>query len=258
MTKILGRLGVSTFVLAVILTIALPLIFGNCNALGVGDSMYSFEVTGDTCVTDHFSLRKYNMGAGDKLIVGFDGEGRSAILIKFDYLYSIIPDNTVIVEATMNMYMINSSGEEKRFIVRRILKPWAEGDGAGNVKDDGNESCGRWTGLGGEWGAIGAREPGNDFASIANGVVVIGDTIGLYELHVTSMVQHWVRNPDENHGLTIQEVSSGEEIPGVKIFASREHPDVNLRPVLLVFADSMVVKIGGTLISTWGAVKEGI
>ncbi|NQU82478.1 MAG: DNRLRE domain-containing protein [Parcubacteria group bacterium] len=253
MTKVLGSMGIWIFIFAVVLC----LIFGTCNVHGVGDSIYSFEATGDTYVTDHFRRSYYNMGANHELICGFDGEGRNTILVQCD-LYNMVLDGTRVSEAIMTFCMINSSGGDKKFVIRRILKSWAEGDGAGNVKADGNESCGRWTGTGGEWGAIGAREPGNDFESIANGVIAIGNTIGLYEFDITQMVQYWVRNPDDNHGLTVQEVSSGDEIIGVKIFTSREHPDTNLRPVLSVFTDSMVVKMRGTLLSTWGAVKDGI
>ena len=197
-----------------------------------------YEETMDTHITEYSGNNTNNMGGHtENECCEYDPantDGKS-FLIWFDV--SSFPANTVIGEATLELYMTSNrnGGNEKSVAAHRLLKEWAEGTGTGI---DGraatpDEVCGQWTGKGENWEKFGADEPGVDFVEEANDTIQIAGDIGnWYIWNVTKMCQYWVQHPDENYGAILLEPRPHTQELRTKVFASKENATESNRPIL--------------------------
>lgn len=221
-----------------------------------------FKNTMDTHITEYPGNNGNNMGGNiENECCEYDPanvDGKS-FLIWFDT--STIKKGSSISGATLELYMTSTrnGGNKKSVGAYRLLKFWSEGAGAGidGVAAKADEVCGKWTGFeGGVWDVIGADGPDKDFTTPADDIIEIsGDTGKYYSWNVTKMVQYWVNNPTKNYGTILLEPRPHTKTTGTKVFASKENTNVDFRPKLTVDVSAYSVGIGGTMATTWGAVK---
>ena len=223
-----------------------------------------YEETKDTHVTEYSGNNTNNMGGNieneccEYNPANTDGK---SVLIWFDV--SSIPTTAVLASATLEMYMTSTrnGGNEKEVAAHRLLKDWAEGVGTGidglGAKQD--EVCGTWTGMGEDWAALGADEPGEDFAGEADDTIEIGAGIGeWYTWDITEACQYWIRNPDENFGVILLEPRPHANTLGTKVFATKENADANIHPRLVIVVDALSVDPKGKLAASWGTIKSDL
>jgi hypothetical protein len=221
-----------------------------------------YEGTKDTHVTEYPGNNANNMGGnienecGEYNPANVDGK---SVLVWFDV--SSIPKSAVISSATLEMYMSTTRNgtNEKEVATHQLLKDWAEGTGVGI---DGNgaqkdQVSGLWTGVGGEvWDKIGADKPGGDFVEKANDTIKIAGDVEWYSWDVTEMCQDWIRNPDKNFGAILLEPRPHAQTTGTKVFASKENPNADIHPRLVVEVKAMSVNSIGKLTTSWGMIKS--
>jgi hypothetical protein len=223
-----------------------------------------YEEAKDTHVTEYTGNNGNNMGGNieneccEYNPANVDGK---SVLVWFDV--SSIPTNAILGSATLEMYMTNTrnGGNDKEVAAHRLLKDWAEGMGVGidgnGAKQD--EVCGKWTGMGEDWAKVGADEPGEDFVEEPDDTIEIGAGIGeWYTWDITEMCQYWVKNPDENFGIILREPRPHANSLGTKVFASKENPDVDIHPRLVIVVDAVSVDSKDKLAASWGAIKSDL
>jgi len=262
------RVGFVTAVLFFLFTVGMALAAGRDEYI-FQFGLDGYEETADTHITEYTGNNMNNMGGNlENEVCEYDPvntDGKS-VLIRFelslDEVDIGIPQNAILKSATLvlNMTSTRNGANEKEVATHRLLKTWNEGVGVGI---DGNaakadEVCGIWTGTGEDWAVVGADGPREDFVAEAEDVIEIVGDIEAYEWDVTEMVQFWVANPDENYGLILLEPRPYAQTLGTKVFASKENPNPDLRPMLIVYVGAYAVGPAKKLATVWGGVKSGI
>jgi len=182
---------------------------------------------------------------------------RMRALFKFDF--TSLPTNALILSVAFNIDVTRVPDEppvNSTFGLRRMLRPWGEGDKAAtglNPPGQGRPaSAGDATWLcayfpTNEWFAPGGAE-GQDYSSTESSFEFIGG-IGSYRFPSTpelvSDVQDWVNAPDSNHGwmlLSMDEIT----ILTARRFASREDPDAHPALEVEFFAPPQIESVGRT------------
>ena len=140
-------------------------------------------------------------------------------LLRYDL--STVPGETVITEATLNLWVTQASNPSsltlQAFMLRR---PW-------------DEDAATWleAQTGSAWGKPGAEDSVEDREAEPMGEVQISGASKWASIDITRMVQYWVQHPKENYGLLLKGVG------GTSVeyqFASSQWLKVQQRPKLLV------------------------
>jgi len=126
---------------------------------------------------------------------------------------------------------------------QKVLKKWAEGDGAGvdGVDAEDNTEQVTWNSTGYElWEAIGAEGP-TDVGPVETSTYFdpVPDT--WIWLDVTKMAQDWIASPAANFGVKISQETDNDPtnaptiyVVGCYDFVSRENPEIDQHPELSI------------------------
>ena len=129
-----------------------------------------------------------------------------------------LPTGAGVRSAILTLKGIGSYGDEAPIAVEvlPVTSPWEEPQAAWLARSTMED----WTTPGGDGGP-----------SAASAVITATEPGSVWEWDVTQLVQRWHAAGLPNHGLVLR-LPAGAE--GIKSFASREHPEASMRPVLRV------------------------
>jgi len=129
-----------------------------------------------------------------------------------------LPAGTGVRSAVLTLRGIGSYRDEAPVAVEvfPVTSPWEEPQATWLARSTMED----WTTPGGDSGP-----------AAASAVVTATEPGSVWEWDVTQLVQRWHAAESPNHGLVLR-LPAGAE--GIKSFASREHPEASMRPVLRV------------------------
>ena len=149
------------------------------------------------------------------------GTAANTFLVKVDL--TSIPTTAVIADARLYLYMTGSGGTalEETTIHKITGDDPTISEATWNVSATGNN----WTGA----GALG------DIAAPEN-TVLLNTTVGWKWYAIPTMVATWVATPSTNKGLLVasEQGSNVSAVDSYRTFASSNHADPNIRPMLIV------------------------
>lgn len=176
-------------------------------------------------------------GSGASLFVGRTARNQNAArraLLHFD-VAAAIPDRAIVEEAYLTLYMSPSNPGPRELRLYRVLADWGEGpsssSGGGGAPSEPGDAT--WLHRFYDWEFW--VHSGGQFRGRASTGRVVDDS-GFYTWPSTNQlvqdVRLWNSAPHRNFGWIV----IGDETTrrSVKSFASREHPDRALRPVLQI------------------------
>lgn len=195
----------------------------------------------------HIFINKPNNNAGGEIMFEASGNGGAAdakhALIRFDL--SSLPTTLQIDSAWVAFYFTQTRTPllgDKTLGIFRMNRPWGEGSG-----DDPGGFDGRLAQSGEAnwfhaffntlaWTVPGANGIPTDHEAQAESERTFSPVFlktGWMEWPNTQMVQFWMAHPDSNFGFTLRETTISPQT-GIIDFASSEHPDSTVRPMLYV------------------------
>jgi len=172
-------------------------------------------------------------GSGPALFVGrTSSAGARRALLSFD-VAGALPADAIVDGAALTVFMTPSNADPHLIAVHRVLADWGEGPSVSSGGGGRPSMPGDVTWIHTFWDTDFWPRPGGQFVRRDSAVLEVGGT-GLYTWrsteHLVQDVRLWQRSPDRNFGWILV---GDESIPQTsKSFASREHPDAMLRPVL--------------------------
>lgn len=218
---------------------------------GAGDSVTFSGGLQDTSllVEKDWKTRNNNAGAEPILLCN---PARSVFFIAFDLFDAFedmsISEPTQVLEATVSLYAQQCDTDSPQTIIlRRVLLPWREGRGTSTRAEENELTYNSALHRNLLWnkppaqamlaGIDGDNESDyNGSEDVAHRIDGMCDIQGAGKHYtfkgelLTDAVRFWVANPDYNYGYLFA-LREGE---GAIAFASKEHPDENLRPVLTI------------------------
>ncbi|MCD6520811.1 MAG: DNRLRE domain-containing protein, partial [Anaerolineae bacterium] len=156
-----------------------------------------------------------NYGGAESIQVRSSGVQRG--LLQFDL--SSIPAGSMVYEAQLRLYSTTSGRPLIDIAAYGLKRDWVE-----------REATWEEAASGASWGSPGASNPSSDYNPTALDTQRVTGT-GWYEWTVTDLVQQWVNDPSQNHGLLLIGLSGPST---VYAFSSREHGISSQRPQLVV------------------------
>jgi len=147
-----------------------------------------------------------------------------------------IPPGAVITGVKLVMHMSKTIALSKRVKLHRVTKNWGEGnsdafseEGGGAASDSADAT---W--VHNFYNTDYWSSPGGDYSAVESGQTNVY-AIGFYtwtDPQMIADVQNWVNNVSPDFGWII--VGDESELATAKRFDTREHPDVTVRPKLIV------------------------
>ena len=198
-----------------------------CTAFAVFAQTITLTPSADTTLFENFPDN--NLGRVTSLAAGTTAHDfLSRALIKFD-VAGQIPANVVITSARLrlNVVRIPLGPEPSTFLLRRVLRDWAEGDKSlgtlGEFAADGQATWNSRFHPSTTWDIPGGS-PDVDFSSLVSSSTPVLD-FGAYLFdtspEMVADVQHWLANPDQNFGWMLS--SDSEALPSTgRRFGARE------------------------------------
>jgi len=142
-----------------------------------------------------------------------------APLLRFDL--SAIPSNSVVEKAVLSLCVLERTNPGYlRIAVYEVFRPWK-----------GAECTWQQAMADGPWAVAGCNDPLQDRSDVFVADVWLTAQNRWYDLDLTPLVQKWVQDPQANYGLIIK--ASGATSVQYDFYSS-EHPNVAMRPRLLV------------------------
>lgn len=176
-------------------------------------------------------------GSGSFLFAGRIVDGsRRRVLLRFD-VAGALPAGATVTGATLTMTVDRTISGGVAMPLHRVLSAW--GEGASDAGSPGGQGTPAAPGDATWSSALFPDQPwlapGGDFSASASASAVVA-TEAAYQWSGAGMVadlQAWLDAPASNNGwlLLADETIAG---PTAKRFASREHGDASMRPLLLV------------------------
>lgn len=172
-----------------------------------------------------------NLGASDTLVAGanFKGEAGRALL-RFD-VAGALPADAVVTRAGLRVRVTKEAqtgGVASDFTLHRMLAPWSEGRGTGNLGTGALPGEPTWThrAFPDELWAVAGTAPGTEHTAAPSAAVRLEDP-GTYAFpdsaEMRADVQHWLAVPAGNFGWLLR--SAEEDTPGTaRRIAARETP----------------------------------
>ncbi len=211
--------------------------FGQDGYVGSADTWVSRQYWG--------TPRQHTVNYGQNENLLLMRNGRENTLLVYDL--SSIPANSLILNATLDLYNETaSSGSatiyERRVLLFQVLRDWDEGnqsnspiDASGKHGATGDHAFDFFTGEGTDiaWNERG-MQAGTDYASIENCYSDIADE-GWYQWDITELVRPWVRNEVPNYGMVLRDATGYEDgHTDSRSFRSSQYPDADFRPKLTI------------------------
>lgn len=177
-------------------------------------------------------------GAGEFLLAGRNNQAtnsRRRSLLRFDL--SSLPAGATITAASLQLSLSTVSTADTSLSLHRATQAWTEGP----ADPAGNESAGIAATIGDTtWQAASHpvtlwTTPGGDALPTPSATVTVGTTAPFHLWSGPGLVNDihlWAANPDTNFGWILRDPESTPQT--AKRFASREHPDPALRPLLII------------------------
>jgi hypothetical protein len=169
-----------------------------------------------------------NLGAFTNVPVGTTAVGkRSRGVIRFDL--TVIPTNATVVSASMTIQLVKrpATGAASSVGLNRLLVPWGEGHGNGQIGQPAASGEASWTNRMSPlvpWATPGGAV-GTDFVAQASGSIPGVDQLGTYVFASTnglvSDAQMWISNPSTNFGWMLLCQNEGTSATARR-FGSRE------------------------------------
>jgi len=159
---------------------------------------YNFQQGSDGYTGTQGTYFDYSSGYNSSpyLTVGADAAVKS--LLRFDV--SSIPANATVTQATLQLYHYSrSNGNSLTLGAHRVLHEWVDSQVNRTQRKSGVN-----------WAVVGMGS-GSDYVAPADGTAPVASSGGAWvSLDVTDMVQAWVANPADNHGVVVlQSAASG-------------------------------------------------
>ena len=176
-------------------------------------------------------------GSGPALFVGRTGQdenGTRRALLYFD-VAGAVPRRAIIESAKLTVFMTPSNPEARTLRLHRVLADWGEGpsssSGGGGAESEPGDVTWVHTFYDSD---LWVHEGGQFVARVSAELEVSGSDFYTWQSnrHVVQDVGLWKSAPGRNFGWIL--VGDETELQTAKSFASREHPDLTLRPVLEV------------------------
>ena len=174
-------------------------------------------------------------GAGAAIFAGRNNNGAPRrALVRFDL--AAVPPGSVVASATLTLTMDRSAVGPRAVTVHRLLAGWgeagsraAEREGKGAPAEPGDAT---WTHR--SFSSTTWQTLGGDFAegSSAHATVAAPGRYAWTSSQLAADVQSWIEDPATNFGWIL--LADESERRAAKRFASRSHPDAELRPTLTI------------------------
>ena len=174
-------------------------------------------------------------GSGPSIFVGRTGQSQNGVrraVVRFD-VASALPEHAVIESASLTLYLAPSNPTTREIRLHRVLADWGEGASASSGGSGAPAQTGDvtwihtfhdsefWVHSGGQFvGRVSAR------LDVAGSGFYTWDSTH----HLVQDVRLWTSNPSRNFGWIL--IGDETEPQTAKNFASRERPDLALRPAL--------------------------
>nr|MBC7244124.1 DNRLRE domain-containing protein [Chloroflexota bacterium] len=156
-------------------------------------------------------------GSSPTLLLAYDA--RRKALLKFDL--SSVPAGMEIKAAKLTVHLVENRGTGINVGAYEALRPWAD-----------DRASWQWSNPTQQWTVAGGDGAG-DRASSATYTVQNVRLTGAYTFHLKSLVEHWLAEPNSNHGLFL--IGSGSYTTDSYPLASAEYADVSKRPLLEIW-----------------------
>jgi len=177
-------------------------------------------------------------GSGPFFFVGRTAGAENAVrrtLLRFD-VAAAVPERAIIESASVTVFMWPSHPEAREVRLHRILADWGEGPSSSSGGGGAPSEAGDVTWLHTFYDTEPWVHAGGQFVGRASARLEVADT-GYYtwqstDHHLVQDVRLWRAAPQRNFGWML--IGDETTPQSVKSFASREHPDLNLRPTLTV------------------------
>lgn len=176
-------------------------------------------------------------GSGPFFFVGRTSGGENAVrrtVLSFD-VAAAVPERAIIEDVSLTVFMWPSHPETREIRLHRVLADWGEGASSSEGGGGAPSEAGDVTWLHAFYDTEPWVRAGGQLVDRVSARLEVADT-GFYTWqstdHLVQDVRLWLAAPQRNFGWVL----IGDEITpqSVKSFASREHPDLNLRPTLTV------------------------
>ncbi len=194
----------------------------------------TIEAARDATLVEHPDGALAN-GAGPALFVGRTAQPVNGVrrsFVAFD-VTGALPDRAIIGSVSLTLFMTPSNPEPRLIRLYRVLADWGEGSSSSSGGGGAPSGPGDVTWIHTFWDTEFWVHVGGQFLGRAGAEREVGAS-DFYTwdstVHLVQDVQMWGAAPERNFGWIL----IGDEMTPqtVKSFASREHPDPMLRPVL--------------------------
>jgi len=155
---------------------------------------------------------------GREWTLSFRSGGITSPMFKFDL--SSLPDldDLLVAQAKLYLYVQSRSNPVSMSVSAYAVKtPWVANEATWILADNSTE-----------WQEGGCNGP-DDREQEGSGVVLFSDVDRWVSVDVTEIVQSWVRDRTENHGIVLKSFARGSVAYTV---VGADHADVSLRPML--------------------------
>jgi hypothetical protein len=176
-------------------------------------------------------------GSGAFFFAGRTSQGQGSTrraLLRFD-VAAALPERAIVESVSLTLFLSPSNPEIRELRLHRVLADWGEGasssSGGGGAPAEPGDATWIHTFYDFEfWAHGGGQFLGRDSAQLA----VAGSAFYTWEStnHLVQDVRRWKSAPQRNFGWIL--IGDETTPQTAKSFASREHPDPVLRPVLEV------------------------
>ena len=212
------------------------MLFVLVSGMPAGAETVIIEATRDATLIEHPDGALAN-GSGPRLFAGRTGQdqnGTRRVLLHFD-VARVVPRRAIIETATLTLYMTPSNPETRTLRLQRVLADWGEGPSSSSGGSGAESEPGDATWVHSFYDSDFWVHGGGQFVGRASAELEVAGS-GLYtwgsDRHLVHDVRLWRSASGRNFGWIL--IGDETERQSVKSFASRESPDLALRPMLEV------------------------
>jgi hypothetical protein len=202
----------------------------------VASETVRIEADRDSTLIEHPDGALAN-GSGPFFFIGRTAQRENSVrrtLLRFD-IAAALPEMAIIESASLTLFMASSNPEMREIRLHRLLADWGEGassaSGGGGRPSEVADSTWIHTFYETEfWLHSGGQFVGRENAKLD----LAGSAFYTWESknHLVQDVRLWASNPGRNFGWIL--IGDETTPQTAKSFASRENPDLSLRPALQV------------------------